>query len=99
MLVVVTKNRHNLTVDKQRFSEDRDQSPDIRQVVDIKKGRIETLVKTVKQPMQQSTLAKSAFTKQAYYLSRVAGSMVNHGPQVQQAQFSKEIKLDKDLTG
>lgn len=55
----------------------------------------ETLKKTVKQLKQERTLAKTAFTKQANYLSRAANSMIEHKLQV---KFSKLSSLARHVS-
>lgn len=55
----------------------------------------ETLGKTVKQLKQERTLAKSAFTKQANYLSKAAAGMIKHELQ---EEFSKLSSLARNVS-
>lgn len=55
----------------------------------------ETLGKTVKQLKQERTLAKTAFTKQANYLSRAADDMIKHELQ---EEFSKLSSLARNVS-
>ena len=54
----------------------------------------ETFGKTVKQLKQERTLAKSAFTRQANYLSKAAAGMIKHELQ---EEFSKLSSLARSV--